>query len=234
MSAITSNYRKNNMSNQSNEAFKTNSLNENGIVVCIPRVFKNISKKRIFACMINTGWGQIEKVDLVEGKSFNKAFVHYVPNKFNVSMEHPRQALNRMKKGEQVIFTYDVNKDHPEGWFWKIGISKSIRPKFRESKPRMDYRRKRTLDLSGKNTKVKINDADLLLRKNVNQKVISEEITEDGTQYSLKGPYGEISKIEFQAYRVGDDPIMARALQNNNTRRPVIKKQYTLHPSQLY
>ena len=206
MSAITSNYKKNNMSTQMKNAFEANSLNENGIVVCIPRVFKNISKKRIFACMINTGWGLIEKVDLIEGERFNKAFVHYVPNKFNVSMEHPRMALDRMKKGEQVVFTYDVNDDHPEGWFWKIGISKSTRPEFRDRKPRMSNRRKRTLDLSGKNTKVNITDADLLLRKNENQKVV----------------------------RVGDHPIMARALQNNKTlNSPAIKKQYTLLPSQI-
>ena len=174
------------MSNQTTLAFQANSLNENGIVVCIPRVFKNISKKRIFACMINTGWGIIAKVDVIKGESFNKAFVHYVPNKFNVSMEVPRMALDRMKKGEQVIFTYDVNDDHPEGWFWKIGISKSTRPEFRVKKPRMSHRRKRTLDLSGKDTKVNITDADLLLRKNDNQKVV----------------------------KVGDDPIMARALMN--------------------
>ena len=60
-------------------AFDTNSRNENGIVVCIPRVFKNITKERIFACMVITNWGQIEKVDLIQGKSFNKAFVHFVP-----------------------------------------------------------------------------------------------------------------------------------------------------------
>lgn len=189
MSALTSNNRKNNMSTQTNNAFEANSRNENGIVVCIPRVFKNISKQRIFACMINTGWGLIEKVDLIKGERFNKAFVHYVPNKFNVSRELPRMALDRMKKGEQVIFTYDVNDDHPEGWFWKIGISKSTRPEFREKKPRTSHRRKITLDLSGKNTKVKINDADLLVRKNENQQVL----------------------------KVGDDPILARAMPNQQT-----------------
>ena len=229
--------------NQAQWAFDTNSRNENGIVVCIPRVFKNIRKERIFACMINTQWGQIEKVDLIEGESFNKAFIHFVPNKFNIKNHNAEQALKRMLKGEQVIFTYDVNEKHPEGWFWKIGISKSVRPKFRKQR-KNPARRKIRLDLSGKNTKVKITDADLLLRKNVNQKVITEEIpVEDGTQYLLKGPYGETSKIEFQAYqkksnqkvvRVGDDPIMARALLNSPSTGPAIKRQYSLHPSQVY
>ena len=186
-------------------AFDTNSRNENGIVVCIPRVFKNITKERIFACMVITNWGQIEKVDLIQGKSFNKAFVHFVPNKFNIKNSNTQQALNRMLNGEQVHFTYDVNEKHPEGWFWKIGISKSVRPKFRNQQ-RNPARRRRTLDLSGKNTKVKINDNDLLLRKNQNQKVL----------------------------KVGDDPIMARALLNSSNSKPAIKRQYSLHPTQLY
>ena len=172
-------------------AFDTNSRNENGIVVCIPRVFKNITKERVFACMVNTNWGRIEKVDLIQGKEFNKAFVHFEPGRFNVDKKFPKMALDRMLKGEQVIFTYDVNDKHPEGWFWKIGISTSVRPKFRKSKneqPRTNPRRKITLDLSGKDTKVivpqSVTDAELLMRKNENQK---------------------------RAY--GDDPIMARALQ---------------------
>lgn len=181
-------------------AFDTNSRNENGIVVCIPRVFKNISKERVFACMINTGWGQIEKVDLISGREYNKAFVHFHPNNFN-EYGSSKQALDRMKKGEQVIFTYDVNDKHPEGWYWKIGISTSVRPKFQKSykkQPRMNPNRKKRLDLSGKGTKVivpqSVTDADLLLKKNENQKTM----------------------------KVGDDPIMARAMptqQNNYVRR---------------
>jgi len=46
----------------------------------------------------------------------------------------------------------------------------------------------------------------LLLRKNQNQKVL----------------------------KVGDDPIMARALLNSPDSKPAIKRQYSLHPSQLY
>ena len=175
-------------------AFDTNSRNENGIVVCIPRVFKNITKQRVFACMVNTNWGRIDKVDLILGKNFNKAFVHFLPGKFNVDQKYPKMALDRMLKGEQVIFTYDVNDKHPEGWFWKIGISTSVRPKFRKSvekQPRTNPRRKRTLDLSGKGTKVivpqVVTDAELLLRKNENQKARSPR----------------------------DDPIMARQLEHN-------------------
>ena len=121
------------------------------------------------------------------------------------SNHNAQQALKRMLKGEQVIFTYDVNDKHPEGWFWKIGISRSVRPKFRKQR-KNPARRKTTLDLSGKNTKVKITDSDLLLRKNANQKVV----------------------------RVGDHPILARALLNSPSTGPEIKRQYSLHPSQLY
>ena len=44
-------------------AFDTNSRDENGVVLCIPRVFANITKKRIFACICNAGWGEIDHVD---------------------------------------------------------------------------------------------------------------------------------------------------------------------------
>jgi hypothetical protein len=158
-------------------AFDTNCRNENGIVVCIPRVFSNITKERVFACMINTGWGRIEKVDLVKGNGFNKAFVHFEPNNFNEHHHYPKQALDRMMKGEQVVFVYERNERHPDGWFWKIGISTSVRPKFQVKRRPMvpNHKRKKTLDLSGKNTTVivpqKVVDAQLLLRKNDNQKV---------------------------------------------------------------
>ena len=168
-------------------AFDTNSCNENGIVVCIQRVFKNI-RKEIFACMINTQWGQIEKVDLIEGKSFNKAFIHFVPNKFNIKNHNAQQALKRMLKGEQVIFTYDVNDKHPEGWFWRrISISKSVRPKFRNRR-KNPARRKIRLDLSGKNTKVKITDTGLMenIVENVNFKGISERSTDRVSSISKK------------------------------------------------
>ena len=124
-------------------AFSTNSRNENGIVLCIPRVFKNITKRRVFACMCNTGWGEISHVDLINCGSYQKAFVHFVPNGWSYGSE-PEAVLRRLQAGQEVVFTYDVNDKHPEGWFWKISISKALNPKYRPKR----VRRRQSVDLS--------------------------------------------------------------------------------------
>jgi len=154
-------------------AFSTNSRNENGIVLCIPRVFKNITKRRVFACMCNTGWGELSHVDLINCGSYQKAFVHFVPNGWSCGSE-PEAVLRRLQAGHEVVFTYDVNDKHPEGWFWKISISKALNPKFR---PKM-VRRRQTVDLSSTMNPTAslfvpqqvVNDDMLLQRKHQNQR----------------------------------------------------------------
>ena len=154
-------------------AFSTNSRNENGIVLCIPRVFKNITKQRVFACMCNTGWGELSHIDLINCGSYQKAFIHFVPNGWSYGSE-PEAVLRRLQAGHEVVFTYDVNDKHPEGWFWKISISKALNPKFRPK----GVRRRQTVDLSSKMTATAspfvpqqvVNDDMLLQRKHQNQR----------------------------------------------------------------
>jgi len=172
MSVITAQQRK---QQNSEWAFSTNSRNENGIVLCIPRVFKNITKRRVFACMCNTGWGEISHVDLINCGSYQKAFVHFVPNGWSYGSE-PEAVLRRLQAGHEVVFTYDVNDKHPEGWFWKISISKALNPKFRPKR----VRRRQTVDLSSKMSATAsafvpqvVNDDMLLQRKHQNQKARS-------------------------------------------------------------
>jgi len=157
-------------------AFSTNSRNENGIVLCIPRVFKNITKERVFACMCNTGWGELSHVDLINCGSYKKAFIHFVPNGWSYGSE-PEAVLRRLQAGHEVVFTYDVNDKHPEGWFWKISISKAMNPKFRPKR----VRRRQTVDLSSNMNATAsafvpqqvVNDDMLLQRKHQNQKARS-------------------------------------------------------------
>ena len=173
MSAITAQQRK---QQNAEWAFSTNSRNENGIVLCIPRVFKNITKRRVFACMCNTGWGEISHVDLINCGSYQKAFVHFVPNGWSYGSE-PEAVLRRLQAGQEVVFTYDVNDKHPEGWFWKISISKALNPKYRSK----TVRRRQTVDLSSKMNPTAslfvpqqvVNDDMLLQRKHQNQKAHS-------------------------------------------------------------
>lgn len=173
MSAPKMNFSQQRKQQNAEWAFSTNSRNENGIVLCIPRVFKNITKQRVFACMCNTGWGELSHVDLINCGSYQKAFVHFVPNGWNCGSE-PEAVLRRLQAGQEVVFTYDVNDKHPEGWFWKISISKALNPKYR---PRR-VRRRQTVDLSGRMKPTArafvpqqvVNDDMLLQRKHENQK----------------------------------------------------------------
>lgn len=171
-------------------AFDTNSRDENGVVLCIPRVFANITKKRIFACMCNAGWGEIDRVDLINCGSYQKAFIHFRPNGWYAGSE-PAIVLRRLQAGDQVAYTYDVNDRHPEGWFWKISISKAMNPKFRPKR----VRRRQTVDLSSNMDATAsafvpqqvVNDGMLLQRKHQNQKACSPR----------------------------DDPIRARQMEHN-------------------
>ena len=178
MSAPKMNFSQQRKQQNAEWAFATNSRNENGIVLCIPRVFKNITKRRVFACMCNTGWGEISHVDLINCGSYQKAFVHFVPNGWSYGSE-PEAVLRRLQAGHEVVFTYDVNDKHPEGWFWKISISKALNPKYRSK----TVRRRQTVDLSSKMNPTAslfvpqqvqvVNDDMLLQRKRENQKARS-------------------------------------------------------------
>ena len=90
-------------------------LNEPSI--CIPRVFSNISDRRIFAIFRELRMGFVEKIDLVprvgkDGKEYNMVFVHF-RNWFTNDVIATAMR-NRLLGGEQVKIVYD------EPWFWKV------------------------------------------------------------------------------------------------------------------
>ena len=188
MSAPKMNFSQQRKQQNAEWAFATNSRNENGIVLCIPRVFKNITKQRVFACMCNTGWGELSHVDLINCGSYQKAFVHFVPNGWNCGSE-PEAVLRRLQAGQEVVFTYDVNDKHPEGWFWKISISKALNPKYR---PRR-VRRRQTVDLSGRMKPT--------ARAFVPQQVVNDDMLLQRKHQKPRSPR--------------DDPIRARQLEHS-------------------
>jgi len=97
-------------------------LDQNGIPlcepsICIPRVFQNISDRRIFAIFRELRIGFVEKIDMVErtgkdGKEYNMVFVHF--RNWFVQDEIADVMRERLLSGEQVKIVYD------EPWFWKI------------------------------------------------------------------------------------------------------------------
>ena len=93
-----------------------------GVSLCIPRVFNNIGYKRIKDMFIRMGWGYVERVDVIQLQGFKRAYVHYKAGGWNMRSREAMQALDAMKRREEVTMTYD------DPWFWKIGISRSPRP----------------------------------------------------------------------------------------------------------
>ena len=92
--------------------------------ICIPRVFKNISERRIRAIFYSLRLGFVERVDMVaktsqKGDEFWRVFVHFskwYQNKDAVNMRE------KLESGDKVKIVYD------NPWYWLINKSTSKRP----------------------------------------------------------------------------------------------------------
>lgn len=109
-------------------------LNEPSI--CIPRVFSNISDRRIFAIFRELRVGFVEKIDMVQrtgkdGKEYNMVFVHF--RNWFIQDEAAAIMRERLLDGEQAKIIYD------EPWFWKIHAYK---PKPKKSQARSNDERR--------------------------------------------------------------------------------------------
>ena len=62
---------------EKNEHFAKNSQVENGISLCIPRMFNNIGHRRVKGVFIKQNWGFVERVDVIHYGDHKKAFVHF-------------------------------------------------------------------------------------------------------------------------------------------------------------
>lgn len=126
------------------EATQHAHFDENGVPlsapsICIPRVFSNISDKRIFAIFRELRVGFVEKIDLVErtgkdGVSYNMVFVHF--RNWFVNDEMAYAMRQRLLNGEQVKIVYD------EPWFWKVHAYEPKQTKTRDdrrARPFVDF-----------------------------------------------------------------------------------------------
>ena len=158
MSAITK-QSKSNMSGKSyvekNEHFDKNSQVENGISLCIPRMFNNISHRRVKGIFIKQNWGFVERVDVIHYGDHKKAFVHFRPGSWNWNVRNS-QVLDQLQRGEQIHLRYENGKP----WFWHVGISYVETPK----KEDVNY-----FPTGVMNLKKTTQGDELLKRKNENQ-----------------------------------------------------------------
>ena len=120
--------------------FAKNSDPAQGISLCIPRVFNNISWRRIKGHMIDANLGFVERVDVVPvaGKNFKRAFVHFAAGKWNMRDATARAALKALQEGKKIKLEYE------SPWYWLVSISGAARPA-EAPKPK---ERKTTIDLS--------------------------------------------------------------------------------------
>ena len=104
--------------------FAKNSDPQQGISLCIPRVFNNIGWRRIKQHIIEANLGFVERVDVVpvaEGK-YKRAFVHFAAGKWNMRDATARAALKALQEGQKIKLEYE------SPWYWLVGISGAARP----------------------------------------------------------------------------------------------------------
>ena len=91
--------------------------NSKGVSLCIPRVFNNITWRRIKRVFISLNWGYVERIDVVPSGGTKRAFIHFAPGKFNA-----KNILAPLCEGKQVKVVYD------DPWYWNISLSRSAKP----------------------------------------------------------------------------------------------------------
>lgn len=92
--------------------------------ICIPRVFNNITYRRILSVFEELDLGRIDRVDLVrcendKGEKFKRAYIHFTEWYDNESAVH---ALETIRGGG----TFEIIYDDP--WFWKCSMSRARKP----------------------------------------------------------------------------------------------------------
>ena len=103
--------------------------------VCIPRLFMNIQKERVYDVFVDLfGRNAIERVDMIErkndaGEEYKRAFIHF---KSWPRTEQATEVRLKLLNSEEVKIMYD------QPWFWRISASRVLRPE--------DQRRRETRD----------------------------------------------------------------------------------------
>ena len=118
--------------------------------VCIPRVFKNITEKRIRAIFYSLRLGFVERVDMVaktsqKGDEFWRVFVHF--SNWNGNNQVAVSMRDKLESGDKVKIVYD------NPWFWLINKSTSKRPEEHNSETNHNKRPKAFIDFGHTETK---------------------------------------------------------------------------------
>ena len=115
--------------------------------LCIPRVFSNIPRDRIFRIVDELGLGRIHGIDMVpkvseKGEKYNRIFIHFTAWSTCKDAEKARQIA--LSGGE-----FKILYDDP--YFWKVSASTSIAPVIASKPATATLRPKLAFDTLDKN-----------------------------------------------------------------------------------
>jgi len=128
------------------QIIEQNSDDTKGISLCIPFVYTNVTKEKVFAVIKSQKVGFIERIDIVKkDEKHNRVFIHFAKNKWG---GHPNynatDVLMNLKAGIPWIVPYSRHG------YWKIWISGVAKPEnnsaILQTVPRV--KRKQRIDLS--------------------------------------------------------------------------------------
>ena len=87
--------------------------------LCIPRVSSDVTYKDIYNTFNKLNIGQIQRVDIINGKgnnNFKRAFIHF-KNLFN--NENALFVKSRLDNGKDIKIVYN------DPWYWKASLYRS-------------------------------------------------------------------------------------------------------------
>ena len=87
------------------------------ISLCIPRMFKSISRHKIKKVMDEMQLGKIDYIDIHFGKNYQKVFVYF---KAWHDTSFAQSIKQRIKGGEELKIIYD------DPWFWKCSLNNQL------------------------------------------------------------------------------------------------------------
>ena len=90
--------------------------------LCIPRVFDNMTKKRVLDTIQELGLGEIDHIDMVprtseKGEKFQRVFIHF--RRWSSTSDAIR-ARERLLTGKDIKIIYD------DPWFWKVSANRCV------------------------------------------------------------------------------------------------------------
>ena len=128
------------------QIIEQNSDDTKGISLCIPFVYTNVTKEKVFAVIKSQKVGFIERIDIVKkDEKHNRVFIHFAKNKWGGYPNYnATDVLMNLKAGIPWIVPYSKHG------YWKIWISGVAKPEnnsaILQTVPRV--KRKQRIDLS--------------------------------------------------------------------------------------